>query len=103
MEIALFAKKITMKNGKTFYKFLSSLTNKNGETQGVRVMFASGCVAPKPSDCPMNIIIEKGDCNLSKKRYVDKNNFEKIAYTLWVDEYSLGSPYEDNSMDDYDM
>lgn len=103
MEISVFAKKVTMSNGKSFTKYLSTLTTKDGEQQGVRVMFAEGCEAPKPADCPLNIVIDKGDCNVSKKKYTDKNGNSGVARTLWVNKYSLGSEYVDNSMDDYDF
>ena len=103
MEISVFAKKVTIGNGKSFYKYLSTLTTKDGEQQGVRVMFAEGCEAPKPADCPVNIVVDKGDCNVSKKKYTDKNGNSGVARTLWVSKYSSGSEYVDNSMDDYDF
>lgn len=103
MEISIYAKKVSLSNGKSFTKYLSALTTKDGEVQGVRVMFAEGCEAPKPVDCPINIIIDKGNCNLSKKKYTDKNGKDGIARTLWISKYSKGSPYVDHSMDDFDL
>lgn len=103
MEISVFAKKVTTKEGRTFYKYLSTLTTKDGEEQGVRVIFGEDCKAPKPEECPCNIVIHKEDCNVSKKHYTDKNGNEKMARTLWVNAYETGSAYVDSSMDDYEI
>ena len=102
MEISLFAKKVTTKEGRTFYKYLSTLTRKDGEQQGVRVCFTEDAPAPKPENCPCNIVIEKKDCNVSTRHYTDKNGNEREARTLWISGWKNGSEYVDNSMDDYE-
>lgn len=102
MEISLFAKKVTSKEGRMFYKYLSTLTTKDGEQQGVRVCFAEDAPAPKPEACPCNIVVEKGDCNVSQRHYQDKNGNDRIARTLWINAWKNGSVYVDTSMDDYE-
>lgn len=104
MELSIFAKKITTSDGKrAFYKYLSTLTTKEGEQQGVRVCFTDECPAPKAEDCPCNIVVKKEDCNVSKRQYKDKNGNDRIARTLWVGSWTQGEPYVDTSLDDYNF
>lgn len=105
MEITIFAKKRTNKEGKTFYNFLSTLNRKDGTTETVRVAFrdTGDNTAPKPDSCPRNIIIDKQACNMASRRYTDPNTGEiKESKTLWVTGWQPGSEYIDHSMDDYE-
>lgn len=104
MEISLFAKKRTTKEGKGFYVYLSTLPKKDGSMIGCNVRFKDGCTVPDAKDCPMNICIEKEHCNLSQRSYEREDTGEQtIAYTLWVGAWSQGSAYVDHSLDDIDF
>lgn len=110
MEITLYAKKRTTREGKVFYNFLSTLTKKDGSTQVCTVKFRDDTTVPKPEACPMNILITKDACNLSVRKFsrqvVDDTTGEISseqgeAYTLWVSNWVPGSKFVDHSMDDY--
>lgn len=110
MEITLFAKKRTSKEGKVFYNFLSTLTRKDGAQILVTVKFRDEAGTPKPESCPMNILITKDACNLSVRKFsrqvVDEvtgeiSSEQGEAYTLWVSNWVPGSKFVDHSMDDY--
>ena len=111
MEITLFAKKRTTKEGKTFYNFLSTLTRKDGTELLCTVKFRDDCGLPKPEACPMNILVDKKDCNLSTRKFTrevtDQSTGELVqeqgqSYTLWVSKWAPGSAYVDHSMDDFE-
>lgn len=110
MEITLFAKKRTTKEGKTFYTYLSTITKKNDESLLCTVKFRDTCQPPKPEACPVNIIVEQDGCNLSSRKMTRKvtdmdtgevTDKEFISYTLWVSGYKDGAPYVDHSMDEF--
>ena len=110
MEITLFAKKRTSKEGKVFYNFLSTLTRKDGDQILVTVKFRDEAGTPKPESCPMNIIVDKKFCNLSTRKFnrevVDQATGEVTqeigeSYTLWVTKWIPGAAYVDHSMDDF--
>lgn len=110
MEITLYAKKRTTKEGKTFFNYLSTLTDKAGETYLCTVKFRDTVQPPKPENCPVNIVIEQNDCNLSSRKMTRKvtdmetgevSDKEFISYTLWVSAYRDGSPFVDHSMDNF--
>lgn len=102
MQITIFAKKRTNKEGRVFYNFLSTLARKDGTEQPVSVKFGGDAKEPKPEDCPMNIVFQREDANIAKRAYTDTNTGElKTAYTLWVKAYSLGEPYIDHSLDEF--
>ena len=104
MEIAVFAKRCTGKDNKTFYRYLSSLTKKDGTAQTVAVSFRDEAGQPRPEKCPMNIIISKGDVNLASKTFVREDTGEVgTSYTLWVTKWKEGSPYVDHSLDEYEI
>lgn len=101
MEITIFAKKRLNKEGKTFITYLSTLTKKSGEKTTVSVKFKDTCTAPKPEDCPMNIVVEKQDANLASRSFVNQQGDAAVAYTLWVSAWSLGGEFVDTSLDEY--
>ena len=102
MEITLFAKKRTSKEGKTFYQYLTTLTKKDGTTETMRVSFRN-VDAPKPESCPRNILVKREDSNVATRTYTDINTGEiKSAKTLWVTNWIPGSEYVDHSLDEYD-
>ena len=105
MEISIFAKKRTTKEGKTFYQFLTTLTTKEGTTETMRVAFRDidGNNVPKPESCPRNIVFDKTDANIATSKYTDNETGEiKQRKTLWVSKWEPGSPYVDHSLDDYE-
>ena len=102
MEIAIFAKKRTNKEGRVFYNFLSTLTRKDGTEQPVTVKFGGDAKEPRPEDCPMNIVFNREDANAAKRTYTDSQTGElKVAYTLWLKAYTIGEAYVDHSLDEF--
>lgn len=104
MEIAIFAKKRKTRDGKAFYGYLTSLTRKStGEALTVAVKFRDDAGSPRPDECPCNIIINKGDCNMATRSFVREDTGEAaVGYTLWVNKWSKGAAYVDHSMDDFE-
>lgn len=106
MQITIFAKKRTTKEGKTFYQFLTTLEKKDGTTETMRVAFrdVDGNSIPKPDSCPRNIIINRDFANIATSRYTDNETGEvKLRKTLWVSAWEPGEPYVDHSMDEYNI
>lgn len=101
MIIAIFAKRCQTKEGKTFYRYLSTLTTKTGEEWPVQVKFREDCGAPKPDVCPVNIEVTKENCNLATREYtVEETGEVRKARTLWVTAWNKGPEYVDHSLDD---
>lgn len=101
MQISIYAKKRTTNNGKVFYAYLSRLTSRQGEVIPVNVKFPEG-FEPEPKACPMNIVFNKRDANLSLQRYENRNGEEAISHTLWVKVWEEGEAFVDTSLDDFD-
>lgn len=110
MEITLFAKKRNTREGKTFFNYLATLTDKAGASILCTVKFRDGVNPPKPENCPANIVVEKENCNLSSRKMTrnvtdpdtgEVVSKEFVTYTLWISGYVPGSPYVDHSMDNY--
>lgn len=103
MEITIFAKRRQTNEGKTFFNYLSQLTNKSGEVIPVQVKFCDSCGQPRPEDCPCNIIVDKSDANMTTREYTDNATAEiRLARVLWVTKWAKGSEYVDHSLDDFD-
>ena len=104
MEITIFSKKRTTKEGKSFYSYLTTLTKKDGTPHTVSVKFRDECGSPKPENCPCNILVNKEDCNMSTKQFIREDTGEPgVSYTMWVSNWTKGSAYVDHSMDEYDI
>ncbi len=103
MFLTIFAKKRTSNENKSFYTYLTQLKKKESdESVTVQVKFPDD-IKPNPLECPMNIEVEKKDANLQEKK-VNTDNGEIVSRTLWVKEYNVSeNPYEDSSLDDYDI
>ena len=104
MEITIFAKKRTTKEGKIFYNYLGKLKKKDGTEITAQIKFREACGNPNAADCPMNINIAKEHCNFSPKEVKVEENGELKTYTrneLWVEAWEKGSEYVDHSMDDF--
>lgn len=103
MEITVFAKRRTSKEGKTFYTYLTTLTKKSGEKQTVAVKFRDEATQPEPKHCPMNIEFDKCKGNLSSKEFVREDTGEVgTSTTLWIAEWRQGTEYVDHSLDDFE-
>ena len=103
MELAIFAKKRTTKEGKTFYNYLSTMTKNDGTDLTVSVKFRDDCGAPNPANCPVYIKVEKENANLSSKDYTREDTGETVkSWTLWVSAWELGAPFIDHSLDDFE-
>lgn len=101
MEITIFAKKRTTKEGKAFNTFLTTLTKSTGEEVKCAVKFAEG-KEPKPIDCPLNIIVDKQNANLSTKRGTKEDGTSWESSTLWIKDYTKSeTPWVDTSLDDF--
>lgn len=102
MEITIFSKKRQTKEGKSFDSFLSRLTKKDGEQITVSVRFREACGQPKGDECPCNIVIEKGQCNMSEREFFNEETGEiSKGHTLWITQWKPGSEYVDHSMDEF--
>lgn len=104
MNITLFAKKRTTKDGKKFYVYLTTLTRKDGSTLTTAVKFSEGCDVPRAEDCPLNIVVDKSKVNLSTRTIVNPESGEPFeSHTLWVKEWTKSTEkWIDHSMDDFE-
>lgn len=110
MDITVFSKKRNTKDGRTFYSYLGSLTKKDGTILVATIKFRDNVIPPDPAGCPCNICVEKSNANLSSKKFArlvtdvttgELIKEEALSYTLWVNDYSVGDPYVDHSLDDF--
>lgn len=105
MQITVFAKKRTTKEGKPFTTYVSKMAKKDGSEVVVSVKFKDGCDAPKPEDCPLNIVFQQRDGNMSTREYTTHDDDGVVetrkALTLWLSKWSEGEPYEDHSLDEF--
>lgn len=101
MQITIFAKKRTTKEGKPFFVYISTLTKKDGTTQTVTVKFRDECGAPKPEKCPMNIKFPREAANISSEEYTQEDGTLSTSYKLWISEWEVGEAYVDHSLDEY--
>lgn len=105
MEISIFAKKRSTKDGKkTFYSFITKLPKKDGTSDVVNVRFPEE-LTPNVDDCPLNIVIPKGKANLSSKTIIDDETGKSFeSKTLWVKSWDVSdNPFVDTSLDEYDI
>lgn len=102
MKIIVFAKKGKTREGKTFNKFVGRLHKADCSEIPVQVKFREECGEPKTNECPLYIIVDKTDANLSTRNYIREDNGETgTAYTLWISKWKKGEPYVDTSLDDF--
>lgn len=103
MEITVFSKKRTTKEGKKFFSYLTTITDKNGEAFTCSVKFRESCGQPRGESCPVNIVVEKKACNLASKEILLDDGRTVVSRTLWISEWKAGSEYVDHSLDDFDF
>lgn len=105
MKTTIFAKNRKTSEGRAFVSYVCKLTNtKTGEEISASVRFKEPCPAPKASECPLVVEIQKSDANLSRRSYVDpETGIERFSYTLWVENYiGTGEKFVDHSLDDFE-
>lgn len=107
MKALIFAKKRKTSDGKEFFGYIATITDKNGEEQTIGAKFKDECGNPKPEACPLYIEFDKDDANISTKKEtkVDEVGEEsKVEYkTLWISKYIVSDEkYVDHSLDDYE-
>lgn len=108
MEKTIFAKKRTNKEGKTFYTYLTKLHKKSTNVDvTVQVKFREDCGAPKGDMCPCNIIFNSEDVNYNEanQTVLDEETGEAVdvvSRVLWVSKWTEGSPYVDDSLNDFE-
>lgn len=104
MKFTIFAKKRKSNDGREFFSYLTTLTRKDGGELKCSVKFREACGNPRGADCPMNIVVDKKDANLSAKEIVnDETGDVMTVFTLWVSEWAeAAEKYEDHSLDDFE-
>ena len=95
--ITVFSKQRTANDGKKFKTYFATLP---GDEKPMRVKFREACGVP---ECPANIDLMQGECNLSKETYTDVVTGEvKAVPVLWVSNFTMSKEaYRDTSMDKY--
>ena len=95
--ITVFSKQRTATDGKKFKTYFSTLP---GDENAMKVKFRESCGAP---ECPANIDIMQGECNISKETYTDVVTGDvKAVPVLWVSNFTMSKEvYRDTTMDKY--
>ena len=103
MKQAVFAKKRTSRDGKTFYSYLTTMRRKDGTEEIVQLKFRDKCGAPDPDQCPQNIVFPKSAANYSKRTFTREDTGEIVEQgVIWISQWDEGEPYVDTSMDDFE-
>lgn len=95
--ITVFSKQRTANDGKKFKTYFATLP---GDEKPMKVKFREACGSP---ECPANIDLMQGECNISKETYTDVVTGEVNAVpVLWVSNFTMSKEaYRDTSMDKY--
>ena len=104
MEITVFSKKRQGQDGRSFDSYIGRLHKKDGTELTVGIQFRKECGNPKAELCPMNIIVDKSNANLSTKVIgTNEDTGEAIfGHTLWISKWTEGPKYVDHSLDDFE-
>ena len=87
LELTIFVKKRTSKDGKkTFFTYFTTMP---GRDKANKVKFREECGAP---DCPANIVLRKGDCNMARETYTDEVTGEAKSVDV-LDVFAGKEPY----------
>lgn len=102
MEIVVFAKKGTTKDGRTFYRYIGRLTRKStGEVVTVAVKFRADCGAPDPHACPRVISFDKSAANYNEKTIERDDGSSVLSREMWISAWTDKGEFVDTSMDDF--
>lgn len=102
MQITIFAKNRTTKDGRKFVNFIARMTRRDGSTITAQVKIPEE-KRPRADECPMNIIVHKDNANLAESTYIREDTGELATrYSLWVSDFERGEPYVDHSLDDFE-
>jgi len=103
MNITVFSREATSKEGRKFHTYFGRLTKTDGDEVSVNLKFRKACGEPDGNKCPMNIIVDKAHANYTEKEeeYTTAEGEQKTALkrTLWINEWTEGEPYMDKSLD----
>lgn len=105
MNLTIFGKKKSTKEGKAFTAYVVRMKKKDGSFLTASAKFREECGQPKLEECPINIIVEKDDANLAERIYVkdEKTGEEATAYTLWISKWKRSpEAYVDHSLDEFE-
>lgn len=103
MEIVVFSKARTSKDGRAFYSYIGKMTRKStGEVLTVAVKFRRDCGAPDPHTCPRVIQFDKSNANFTEKTFITDDGKTITSRTLWLSAWMDGGEFVDTSMDDFD-
>lgn len=104
MELTIFAKNKTTKEGKPFLTYFTRLHKSDGTEVSCEVKFREECGTPKGA-FPLNIVVDKKNANFVTKdvTYLDSEGVEQSAVQnrLWITSWEAGSEYIDHSLDDF--
>lgn len=103
MQITIYAKKRQSKDGRNFYTYLTTLPKKDGTEETIGVKFTDEAGAPRPENCPMNLVIDRSNANVGKRNYTNEDGEICVSKTMWVKKWMQGDPYVDTSLDEYDI
>lgn len=101
MRLTIYGKNITTKNGNSFIKYTSRITDKSGKEYPVQVKFKKSCTKLTSDLLPCVIEVGKDECSLATEHYTS-NEEDRIAYTLWLSGYKVtDEAVVDHSMDEF--
>lgn len=101
MKLTIYGKTISAKNGNSFIKYTSRITDNAGKEYSVQVKFKKGCTQITKDQLPCVIEVDKSECSLATEHYTS-NEEDRIAYTLWLSGYKLtDEKVIDRSMDNF--
>lgn len=112
LELTIFGKSKTNREGRKFDVFFTRLTNKTtGESTSFNVKFRMNGPQLDLSECPCVIRVPRTKINRSEKPILDpegepvydeESGELKVSRTLWVTTWEMVGPYVDHSLDDYE-
>ena len=102
MKATIFATKKKTKQGKEFHTYFTKLKKKDGTVDTISVKFADE-IKPKPESCPLNIIYNKEDANISTKPKEKDDGTIWEDRNLWIKAYTEDpEKFRDTSLDEYE-
>lgn len=100
----VFAKRITGNNGKSFTKYVTTLTKKDGTKVYTDVHFNDD-IKNRLNTFPCTVTIPNDGANFNSRKVKGKdkdgNETEYTRNNLWVTKITTVTPYIDHSLDDF--